>query len=557
MNLLSLMACAPTKSPLADTASQTQQDTVPAQVDTATTPDTGSIPIDGNLQDIGLCVPTGVSDNIDVGPFTDVETESPFGVGSQSNVVLGPITQPDLIEYAPQPGSVDYTIDLGTVTYDLYIPPDYDGTEPYGLVGFINSGNNGGIKSDWQSVLDSEKLIWVGPKDAGNAVNVDVRMGKAIMGMWRMLELFHIDRSRFYVTGNSGGARTAQVLSWLHPRSITGAFPLCGASYFRETTQEFETHEPDSHYEFWGAYFYPNIGGTPFSEWILDYPRPTALLTSSDDFRQGDILNVFHHGLQVDNLPTRYLEVGGNHCATDTAQADAAIGFMDHPFFNVLTDPFTSNSLSESETGLGWIDASPEGGSVHSANGMVLTPTESAPALAIAKNQFFWNDRHGLLLDARLALSSANTTLSFWATDLTIELDAIREGQLTGHPGIHIDLSRDQLYVYATGIGGGIQPLFRGSFNATNGPIDLQMQLWSGGVQLDIGKKLSPAGNELIPLGPDEELLLWRWTDMPSTWVSNAWADDVPVTFTALSRGTETTTIEAIKMQDGVGYICD
>ena len=156
-------------------------------------------------------------------------------------------------------------------------------------------------------MLDEQKLIWIGPKDAGNAVNVDIRMGKTIMGMWRMLEHYNIDRSRFYVTGNSGGARTAQVLSWLHPRSITGAFPLCGASYFRETTQEFETHEPDSHYEYWGDYFYPNIGGTPFSEWILDYPRPVALLTSTDDFRRGDMLNVFHHGLQADDIQ-RYLQ---------------------------------------------------------------------------------------------------------------------------------------------------------------------------------------------------------------------------------------------------------
>lgn len=531
-------------NPIQEDSSQDTSDEVPP-------------PIDGSFADAQLCSPVGVSDNINVGPFTEIEEPSPFGNGSQSSVVLGPITSPGVIEYAAQAGSVDYTLDMGAESYDLYVPPDYDGSVPYGLVGFINSGNSGAVKSQWISALEDQKLIWVGGQDIGNSVNVDIRMGKTILGMMRMLELYNIDKSRVYVTGNSGGARTAQVLSWLQPRTIRGAFPLCGASYFREVTQEFETQEPDSHYEYWGDYFYPAVGNTPYSEWIKDYPRPFALLTSSNDFRRGDILNVFHHGLQEDGFLTRYLEVGGDHCATDTQQANDAISFLDHPFFTVFQDEFSDGDLLSNTIGIGLSNASGPTASLSETSVLNLAPTEEDASLALIRNRFHWNDPHGVVLQMSMELSeNNNTTLSFWAHDETLELSDLREGQLTSHPGIHFDLSNSEVYIYTTGMGGGIQPLFQGSTDIDTPTRELSLQIWSGGLQVDFGSKLRSQSDNLATLGADEELIRLRWSDLATEWASGVWEQDEGTTITLMARGSTESTITHLDIKDGVGIEC-
>ena len=102
-------------------------------------------------------------------------------------------------------------------TYDIYIPADYDHTQPYGLVVFINSKDKGGHVSDFQPVLNDKNLIWLAVDNAGNGRSSGQRVGRALAGAYRMRELLNIDDERIYCSGNSGGQRTCMAMAFAHP----------------------------------------------------------------------------------------------------------------------------------------------------------------------------------------------------------------------------------------------------------------------------------------------------------------------------------------------------
>ena len=263
-----------------------------------------------------------------------VSGASPFGTGRQ-NGSLGAIEDPDAIVVSAQPGAVDRSLDLDTEEYELYIPPNYDGSEPYGLLVHIDAGNGGDVRNSWIEVLDEQKVIWVGPRQAGNSVNVDIRIGKGLLGAHRALELFNIDTNRVYGTGTSGGGRSGTMMTLLHPQLFTGAMPVCGSAWYREVEQAYETQEPDSHYEFWDAWFFPDVEGQPYGEWLAPFDQRFALLTSYDDFREGDLQNIYHHGMRPDGYSARLIEGEGGHCATDATQARDGLAWLDSPGFEV------------------------------------------------------------------------------------------------------------------------------------------------------------------------------------------------------------------------------
>ncbi|MEL6348735.1 MAG: hypothetical protein AAFV53_36865, partial [Myxococcota bacterium] len=204
------------------------------------------------LSAVGLCSPGPATEEPAADPTGDTGP-SPFGTGA----VVASLGVPGSSIPTPAANVIDTGLDMEGWKYNLYIPPDYDGSEPYGLAVFINSGNSGEIRAEWQTIFDERKMIWVGPQDVGNAVDVSVRMGAALLGTIRAMELFNIDRNRVLATGNSGGARTAQVMTYQLPQLYLGAFPLCGAAYPRELN--------DDGYAYWGAGFYPNVDGQPFA----------------------------------------------------------------------------------------------------------------------------------------------------------------------------------------------------------------------------------------------------------------------------------------------------
>lgn len=118
-------------------------------------------------------------------------------------------------------------------SFEAYVPPSYDGTEPFGLFVWVNAGPTGNIPERWFEVFDKHKLIAVSPNNAGNNREVWNRMGVALDAAPNMKARYKIDPSRVYVSGVSGGGKTASHLALGFPDVFRGGLYVVGVNYFR------------------------------------------------------------------------------------------------------------------------------------------------------------------------------------------------------------------------------------------------------------------------------------------------------------------------------------
>lgn len=325
--------------------------------------------------------------------------QNPYGTGLLKNVDLGSLADPSVVfssnsgfgnnGFLPHPDSL-----LKDYRYELYIPAAYDSSEAYGIISWISSGSDGAIPPSWVSVLDERKLIWVGGLDIGNPVFVDKRMGVAWAAILRLKEVLHIDEDRIYTAGKSGGARVANTLAYIYPEWIDATLPLCGASFPLEVDQDYETHNPNSHYEVTLPFTASDLA------YIKTFDQKYGIMTSFDDFREGDIMNIYHNGLEPNGMKGRFFETPGGHCATTREQFVDALNFVEHSFQAVIEDDF-DQAASTIGNGYQAQAASLVGGS------MDLLPDSS---LAQVKTQdiFHWKDPKGSIIRTTLQVDSTS-----------------------------------------------------------------------------------------------------------------------------------------------------
>ena len=323
-------------------------------------------------------------------PFVTL-AQSPFGTGTIKNKVLGALEDLSVL-YASHSGdgtesyfTAPNTI-LTSYTYDMYVPASYDGSEPYGLVSWINSGNKGAVKFEaWKQVLDEKKLIWVGGDNIGNDIGTYTRMSVAWAGMLRAKEIFNIDESRIYSSGNSGGSRMATSLAYVYPEAFDAVLPQCGSAFPQWVDQDYETRDPNSHYERILSFSNSEL------EYIKSFDLKYGIMTSFGDFREGDIMNIYHNGMEPNDMKARFLEIDGNHCTTSAAHFRDAINFVEHSFLTNLHDDF--------ETGTATIgDGFQENNVVTNTTDITLEPGEGIAQLK-SQNLFFWNDPKGSIAE--------------------------------------------------------------------------------------------------------------------------------------------------------------
>ena len=135
---------------------------------------------------------------------------------------------------AAQKDGADLDYQLYGESFEVYVPPDYTGAEPYGLIVWVSAGPTGSPPAHWLPVLDKHRLIWVGANNSGNNRTRWVRLGLAIDAAEHLPTLYKIDPLRLYVSGGSGGGRCASMLAMGFPDVFTGGgYPLIGTNYFK------------------------------------------------------------------------------------------------------------------------------------------------------------------------------------------------------------------------------------------------------------------------------------------------------------------------------------
>jgi predicted esterase len=116
-------------------------------------------------------------------------------------------------------------------TCQFYVPAAYDGSEPYGLLLYINSGDSGEIPRHWHAVLDELKLIAVGADNVGNNQPMMRRVQRSIDALATAQKHHRIDPARRIVTGLSGGGHMAMLTGALFPEYFLGAISHAAQSY--------------------------------------------------------------------------------------------------------------------------------------------------------------------------------------------------------------------------------------------------------------------------------------------------------------------------------------
>lgn len=458
---------------------------------------------------------------------------SPFGTGAVKNVTLGVLNNGSVVfpsnsgygngSYFPNPDDI-----LTTYTFDLYIPPGYDGSEAYGLVTWINSGNGGGVIGSWTSVLNDKKLIWVGGDNIGNSVNINIRMGVAWAAVYKMLELYNIDQDRIYTAGRSGGARMANTLAYIYPEWIDASLPLCGGSFPQTVAQDYETQNPDGNYE-----LIINFNQSKF-DYIKTFNQKVAWMTSFNDFREGDIMNIYHNGAELNNMQSKFLERPGGHCATSGADFLDAVNFVEHSFSEDINDDFSSASPAE---GSGYISQNVELGT----NEMLLN-SNTAIAQIKTKDVFNWKDPKGAIIKTKVSFDETNGSinnnklhLGLWEYQNKTEYCSLEGNEISNTNAailLSFDFSSENPMVDVTirknGVSEVNRVLFSGELSdwSTAEYLNIKYHLWNNELRIELSNHF--VDGSIVATGAmlldDKRSIRLRWNDIAdSFWSATEW----------------------------------
>jgi predicted esterase len=127
----------------------------------------------------------------------------------------------------------EQSIDLSSERFEMYVPQGDRPADGYGLFVFIAPWDEAKVPAEWRKVFDRHHLIYVAADRSGNDYNM----------LWRRLPLalhayenvaarYKLDPDRIYVSGFSGGSRTAMRAALSYPDVFRGAVLNSGSDPF-------------------------------------------------------------------------------------------------------------------------------------------------------------------------------------------------------------------------------------------------------------------------------------------------------------------------------------
>ncbi|MCM8533144.1 MAG: prolyl oligopeptidase family serine peptidase [Lentisphaeraceae bacterium] len=212
-------------------------------------------------------------------------------------------------------GFVTHENDGRAVSWEVYVPDNYDPAKPAGILSYINSGNGGKLPGKWRELMDKHNLIWIGANESGN--NRPQNKKAPTYNYWRWLlsmkgvalikEKYKIDSDRVFLSGMSGGGRVSSLLVPRRPDIYKGGIYLCGCNRWDKET-------------------YPkNIKLASNGYYVF--------LTGTKDFNLNDtkgVHNFYQKNGFKDNSKLMIVD-GLGHSTPGTADYDLAIQFLDTP----------------------------------------------------------------------------------------------------------------------------------------------------------------------------------------------------------------------------------
>ncbi len=114
------------------------------------------------------------------------------------------------------------------IEWQMYVPPTYDRDTPAGLLVYVSPTQSGAIPHGWSEVLDRHNLIWISADRSGNNESVARRILLALLATTAARKNYAIDAERIYISGLSGGGKTASMIATDQAQLFRGAIYNCG-----------------------------------------------------------------------------------------------------------------------------------------------------------------------------------------------------------------------------------------------------------------------------------------------------------------------------------------
>jgi hypothetical protein len=190
---------------------------------------------------------------------------------------------------------VDYSYQMDKEKFYIYVPKNYDGTKPFGLVAFINSRDAVEIPWGWDAVLNERNLLFVAAQNVGDQDAEARRVGLTVVGILKMMEEYKIDPARVYVAGHGEGGRMAARVAFQHPELVRGCMPCSGVEFHKAVK--------------WGGSGY---GVFSHSTDMVGAARRNvrfALITGETDVHRDEILDLYYGGFAKDGFQTKLFDV--------------------------------------------------------------------------------------------------------------------------------------------------------------------------------------------------------------------------------------------------------
>jgi len=448
---------------------------------------------------------------------------SPIGTGLKNNITLGALQDPSVVNRDVSFWT-NYDVDLNSWRYDVYVPPGYDGTKPYGVVAYITS-------DPWPAVVlqaasNDRNIIWIAPRDAGNNADTGDRLGAALLALYRAKELFNIDPRRVYTSGKSGGARAASALAFFHSELIHGTAPSAGFCLPRlnSVSPDYITNssgQSDTYFNYSNQYFsFPPNTATSFNATAKTNKLRSYIMGRYNDYREDYAVEAFHCAYEPQGQIGFLYNAPGEHTDPSNAEMVEAIDYLDRN--DVF--PVNANVTAGSNGFSGMSDISQSGASAASAtNGSTttytLTPTLTAVAAAKSGSSFYWDNTNGSTVRwlwevKNAAPTNQKTSFGLWFPGETWGGAAPVSLTAGNNPGILITItqngSQNRMVVSARPDSGGETIFYDGNFSfvpaystawtktqtgyltGTGSPVEIRMdlnqsrwQLTFNGIKLD------------------------------------------------------------------------
>ncbi|MDG1997163.1 MAG: prolyl oligopeptidase family serine peptidase [Emcibacteraceae bacterium] len=124
------------------------------------------------------------------------------------------------------------------ISWEIYLPKNYDKTKPAGVMVYISPQNTINVPENWMSIMDDKNLIWIAARKSGNKIFTPNRILYALAAMQYLQDNYTLDAGRIYISGFSGGGRIASIAAVQYPTIFKGAAYICGANFWDNLSDE-------------------------------------------------------------------------------------------------------------------------------------------------------------------------------------------------------------------------------------------------------------------------------------------------------------------------------